>query len=108
MGTPLADLLRAQLPALKRANAAYAAILLAALEPTSALARGPLLEPLSPQEQRVMRLLVAGRSNAEIAGELIVSPNTVKTHVKNIYRKLAVATRDELRAAVRELNLLRQ
>lgn len=108
MGTPLADLLRAQLPALKRANAAYAAILLAAFEPTGLTARGPLLEPLSPQEQRVMRLLVAGRSNAEIAGELIVSPNTVKTHVKNIYRKLAVATRDELRAAVRELNLLRQ
>ncbi|KPV50573.1 hypothetical protein SE17_26135 [Kouleothrix aurantiaca] len=80
-------------------------MLLAALESNSAQARRPPPEPLSPQEQRVMRLLVAGRSNAEIAGELVVSPNTVKTHVKNIYRKLAVATRDELRTAVRELNL---
>ena len=104
-GAPLAELLRAQLPGLKRASAAYAASLLAALEAGGTSARGPVLEPLSPQEQRVTRLLIAGRSNAEIASELVVSPNTVKTHVKNIYRKLGVATRDELRAAVRELNL---
>jgi len=38
-----------------------------------------LIEPLSPQEQRVLRLLAAGRSNPEIAQELIVSVNTVKT-----------------------------
>jgi LuxR family maltose regulon positive regulatory protein len=43
---------------------------------------GPLpLEPLSEQEQRVLRLLVAGHSNPEIAHEMVISVNTVKTHV---------------------------
>ncbi|MBK9713564.1 MAG: hypothetical protein IPO81_20035 [Kouleothrix sp.] len=106
-GEPLAGLLRAVAPTLKRANAAYAGLLLRALAPGQATPRAPLLEPLSAQEQRVLRMLVAGRSNAEIAGELTVSPNTIKTHVKNIYRKLDVGSRDELRAAVRELGLLK-
>jgi LuxR family maltose regulon positive regulatory protein len=65
----------------------------------------PLLEPLSPQERRVLRLIVAGRSNADIARELIVSMNTIKTHVKNVYRKLNVSTREEAQVAARELNL---
>ena len=65
----------------------------------------PLLEPLSQQEQRVLRLIAAGQSNADIARELVVSPNTVKTHVKNIYRKLNVSTREEAQAAARELRL---
>jgi LuxR family transcriptional regulator, maltose regulon positive regulatory protein len=64
------------------------------------------IEPLSPQELRVLRLLVAGMSNAEIAGELVVSNNTVKTHVKSIYRKLDVSSRDEARELARELKLL--
>jgi LuxR family transcriptional regulator, maltose regulon positive regulatory protein len=41
----------------------------------------------------VLALLVAGRSNPEIAETLIVSVNTVKGHVKNLYRKLNVNTR---------------
>lgn len=110
-GEPLAALLRAAAPSLKRANAAYAAALLGSLAsnqaPGAPTPPSPLPEPLSAQELRVLRLLVAGRSNAEIAGDLTVSPNTVKTHVKNIYRKLAVSSRDELRAAARELNLLK-
>jgi LuxR family maltose regulon positive regulatory protein len=53
----------------------------------------------------VLRLLAAGRSNTEIARELVVSTNTIKTHVKNIYRKLGVSTREEARGAARELNL---
>lgn len=64
-----------------------------------------LIEPLSSQEERVLRLLVAGLSNPEIARELIVSINTVKTQVKSIYRKLNVHNRAEARAAVRRLNL---
>jgi LuxR family transcriptional regulator, maltose regulon positive regulatory protein len=64
------------------------------------------VEPLSQQELRVLRLLVAGRSNAEIASELVVSNNTVKTHVKSIYRKLNVKSRDEARQVTRELKLL--
>jgi LuxR family maltose regulon positive regulatory protein len=41
----------------------------------------------------VLGLLVAGRSNPEIAAQLIVSVNTVKAHLKNIYRKLGVRNR---------------
>jgi len=65
-----------------------------------------LIEPLSPQEQRVLRLLAAGRSNPEIAQELVVSVNTVKTQVQSIYRKLNVNSRWEAREAARHLKLL--
>ncbi|HKD75058.1 MAG TPA: LuxR C-terminal-related transcriptional regulator, partial [Ktedonobacterales bacterium] len=54
---------------------------------------GGLVEPLSAQELRVLRLLVVGRTNAEIAGELIVSVNTIRTHVQRIFRKLNVHNR---------------
>ncbi|QBD75734.1 hypothetical protein EPA93_06820 [Ktedonosporobacter rubrisoli] len=65
-----------------------------------------LLEPLSSQEQRVLRLLAAGRSNPEIAKELVVSINTVKTQVQSIYRKLNVKNRWEARATAQRLQLL--
>jgi LuxR family maltose regulon positive regulatory protein len=64
-----------------------------------------LVDPLSPQEIRVLRLLAAGLSNGEIASELVVSINTVKTHVKSIYRKLNIRSREEARIAVKELRL---
>lgn len=56
---------------------------------------------LSPQEQRVLRLLLAGYSNPEIAETLVVSVNTVKTQVRSIYRKLGVKSRKEAREAMR-------
>jgi LuxR family maltose regulon positive regulatory protein len=62
-------------------------------------------ESLSAREIEVLRLLAAGRDNGAIANELIVSPNTVKAHVKSIYRKLAVSNRAEAAAAARELHL---
>ncbi len=65
-----------------------------------------LIEPLSPQERRVLRLLAAGRSNPEIAGELIVSVNTIKTQVQSIYYKLGVNSRQEAREAARKLGLV--
>jgi LuxR family maltose regulon positive regulatory protein len=65
-----------------------------------------LLEPLSRQEQRVLRLLVAGRSNPEIARELVVSVNTIRTQVQSIYRKLGVSNRIAASEAARSLNLL--
>ena len=65
-----------------------------------------LIEPLSPQEQRVLRLLAAGRSNPEIAQELVVSVNTVKTQLQSIYRKLNVKSRWEAGEAARRLKLL--
>jgi LuxR family maltose regulon positive regulatory protein len=64
------------------------------------------VEALTPQEQRVLRLLAAGRSNQEIAQALTVSLNTVKTHVKNLYSKLHVTSRMQASALARDLQLL--
>jgi LuxR family transcriptional regulator, maltose regulon positive regulatory protein len=73
--------------------------------PQNAVQGGPI-EPLSRQEQRVLRLLVAGRTYAEMAQELIVSPNTVKTQISSIYRKLGVSRRAEAIAMASRLHLL--
>jgi LuxR family maltose regulon positive regulatory protein len=65
-----------------------------------------LMEPLSKRELEVLRLLGTDLNGPEIARELMVSPNTMRTHTKNIYSKLGVHNR---RAAVRraeELDLL--
>jgi LuxR family maltose regulon positive regulatory protein len=66
----------------------------------------PLIEPLSQRERTVLRLLVAGLSNPEIAQELVVSLNTVKTQVKSIYRKLNANNRKEAQAIAQHLRLL--
>jgi LuxR family maltose regulon positive regulatory protein len=113
-GQPMADLIRAVLPDLRgEPLVGYVRTLLLAFaeEPIgqatpSALVPGLLIEPLSPQEQRVLRLLAAGLSNAEIAEELVVSINTVKTHVRNVYSKLDVNSREQAREAARELKLV--
>ena len=61
-------------------------------------ARQPLIEPLSERELDVLRLLGTDLGGPDIARELFVSLNTVRTHTKNIYAKLGVNNR---RAAVR-------
>jgi len=66
----------------------------------------PLLEPLTTQEQRVLRLLAAGRSTQEIAENLVVSVNTVKTHLKHLYSKLQVSNRIQASAVARQRQLL--
>jgi len=73
---------------------------------SAALSSGQLIEPLSPQELRVLRLLVAGRSNREIATAQIVSINTIRTQVQSIYRKLGVNNRVEACEMARQLHLL--
>lgn len=55
----------------------------------------PCMEPISDRESDVLRLLAAGMSNAAIAESLQVSVTTVKTHVKNILRKLNVTDRTQ-------------
>jgi LuxR family maltose regulon positive regulatory protein len=65
-----------------------------------------LLEPLSEREQVVLRYLPTLMSNPEIAGELFVSVNTVKTHLKSIYRKLGVSHRRDAVKRARELRLI--
>jgi LuxR family maltose regulon positive regulatory protein len=88
-----------------QAHAAQAPGSLALEENSSAPAQGSC-EPLSPQERRVLHLLVAGRTYAEIAQELVVSRNTIKTQVSSIYRKLGVNRRAEASAVARQLQLL--
>jgi DNA-binding NarL/FixJ family response regulator len=51
---------------------------------------------LTEREQEVLVLVLEGRSNAQIAEELLLSGNTVKTHLSSIYRKLSVSSREEL------------
>ena len=97
-GPPMASLLRA---AAKQGIApSYVRRLLAAVsntEDSTPVSQG-LIEPLSERELDVLRLLGTDLDGPEIARELIVSLNTVRTHTKNIYTKLAVTNR---RAAVR-------
>jgi DNA-binding NarL/FixJ family response regulator len=49
--------------------------------------------PLSDREQEVLSLMAEGHNNSEIARQLYVSPNTVKTHVRGILNKLGVKNR---------------
>ena len=82
--------------------------LLQELDPTARAAEphDTYAEALSQREAAVLRFLPTMMSNQEIAGELFVSVNTVKSHLKAIYRKLDVADRREAVRRARELELL--
>jgi LuxR family maltose regulon positive regulatory protein len=67
---------------------------------------GNLVEPLSQREMEVLHLMALGRTNQEIARQLIVAPGTVKAHTASIYRKLDVTNRTEAVARARQLGLL--
>jgi LuxR family maltose regulon positive regulatory protein len=105
-GQPMASLLKA---AAKHGIARnYVHRLLTAINKTEGKApvRQDLIEPLSERELDVIRLLGTDLDGPDIARELVVSLNTVRTHTKNIYAKLGVNNR---RAAVRraqELDLM--
>ena len=66
----------------------------------------PLLEPLSNAEARVLRYLPTHLSMPEIAGELCVSLNTVRTHMRHLYTKLGTHRRAETVTRARALGLL--
>ena len=55
----------------------------------------PTPDPLTPRELEVLRLVAQGLGNQEIAGELVISEATVRTHVSNITGKLHVASRTQ-------------
>jgi DNA-binding CsgD family transcriptional regulator len=57
--------------------------------------RAPALQGLSARELEVLRLIAAGKTNAQIADELVISQNTVARHVSNIFDKIGVANRAE-------------
>jgi LuxR family transcriptional regulator, maltose regulon positive regulatory protein len=105
-GPPMASLLRAV--AKQGTPGGYVRRLLAAVGATAASATVSqgLVDPLSARELDVLRLLGSDLDGPDIARELVVSLNTVRTHTKNIYAKLGVNNR---RAAVRlahELDLM--
>jgi LuxR family transcriptional regulator, maltose regulon positive regulatory protein len=66
----------------------------------------PLREPLSKSELRVLRYLPTNLRAPEIAAELFVSMNTIRTHLRNLYAKLGVHSRGEAVKRARELGLL--
>jgi DNA-binding CsgD family transcriptional regulator len=61
---------------------------------------------LTGQEMRVLERLAAGQSNKEIARTLGLSPNTVKTHLANLFAKLEVARRTQAIGKARDLRLI--
>ena len=103
-GQPLLELL----PRLRSTAPGLVDAILNAI-PTPAKSRTPLIEelpnPLSEQEVRVLKLIVAGKSNAEIAAELVISVGTAKWHVHNVLQKLGVGNRPQAIARARELGI---
>jgi LuxR family maltose regulon positive regulatory protein len=71
-----------------------------------AVQTAPAQGPLSRRELELLRLIAAGRSNKEIAGELVIAIGTVKRHTVNIFNKLDVKNRTEAVAYARKLGLL--
>jgi len=103
-GKPLLDLL----PKARHYAPVYVDTLLDMIQPEggSRLALHEYLpEPLSDQELRVLHLIVAGRSNKEIAEELFISVGTAKWHVHNVLQKLGVSSRPQAIARARELGI---
>ncbi len=70
------------------------------------VASQPLIDPLRRREIEVLRHIDQGRSNKEIADEMVVAVSTVKWYLRNIYGKLQVNRRTQAVARARELNLL--
>jgi LuxR family maltose regulon positive regulatory protein len=68
-------------------------------------ATASLIEPLSQRELEVFECLTEGLSNREIAQKLTISLTTVKTHTRNIYRKLDVKSRSQAVAKGRALDI---
>ena len=87
----------------------YIALLLSAAGESQLPAPSPagsFLEPLTEREREVLRLLVAGLSNATMARELVISIGTVKSHINRIYGKLGVQSRTQAVARAHTLHLL--
>ena len=90
----------------------YVAALRAAAGREASVASAPhhhrgLGDQLSPREREILGYLPTALSSREIARDLFVSANTLKTHTSHIYRKLDVSSREEAVARARVLGLLR-
>ena len=67
----------------------------------------PCFEELSEREQEILALIGAGRSNGEIAAELVISMATVKTHVRHVFAKLDLRDRAHAVIVARDAGLVR-
>jgi LuxR family maltose regulon positive regulatory protein len=63
-------------------------------------------QPLTDRELEILRLVAQPMSSREVAETLHLSPNTVKTHLSSIYRKLAAPTRNQAVRRARTLGIL--
>jgi LuxR family transcriptional regulator, maltose regulon positive regulatory protein len=80
--------------------------LLAGQAPAPPAGPRPPLEPLSDSEIRVLRYLPTNLTGPEIAGELYVSLNTIRAHLRHLYAKLGTHRRADTVARARALGLL--
>jgi predicted ATPase/DNA-binding CsgD family transcriptional regulator/Flp pilus assembly protein TadD len=78
----------------------------AALMPSGQPTESPLVEPLTPRELEILRLVAAGLSNKAIAEELVLAVGTVKWYTGQIYAKLGTSSRTQAVARARELGIL--
>jgi LuxR family transcriptional regulator, maltose regulon positive regulatory protein len=114
LGTVLSELYEARGENLDSPVREYLSAVLAAFaaEPARSAPRAPqgdesgVRNLLSAREREVLALVAAGASNAAIAGALVVSVHTVKSHVKHIFEKLGVESRTQALARARELDLV--
>jgi len=70
------------------------------------LERRAVAATISPREQELLRVLAEGLTNREMAGRLMLEESTIRTHLRNIYRKLGVNSRLAVIRRARELDLL--
>ncbi len=86
-------------------NDALTRRVIARLGATLKRSRRPLAEPLTERETQILKMLVDGKSNKAIGKLLSMGEGTVKSHLRNIYRKLQVRTRAEAAAQAVRLDL---
>jgi LuxR family maltose regulon positive regulatory protein len=92
----------------RQTGSSYAAVLLAKISKISGMTQPSmrlLIEPLTAREVEVLKLIQAGSSNQDIAGQLVISITTVKRHISNIYAKLGVKSRTQAVAIGKELKI---
>jgi len=111
MGQPMKELLQLYLRTRASAHQTYAQKLLNEFptrgqEPTSGNTQPMLIEPLTPREREVLRLMGAGFSNRQIAENLVLSEGTIKFHMHNILEKLEVHNRTAALVKAKELKLI--
>ena len=73
---------------------------------TAELERRSLAGTISQREQELLAVLAEGLTNREIAARLVIEESTIRTHLRNIYRKLGVNSRLQAVQRARELQLL--